>query len=437
LNNNIYYYSALDNSFYRDEINTNEDKKKQLEQIEFILPLKKKELQSLLKNNLSCLIFGITNKCNFKCKYCHYTGVYPELFNENKNLLNINYYAIYDSLNYFYLHSKDVSVINIGFYGGEPLLEAEKILKIIYKAKKLFGERVKFSITTNCSLINNEIASEFVKNNVIICVSLDGPKKIHNKNRITNTNKETFDIVIKNLKILKRKYGNKYKELVGFHCVISSLKDLKVVNHFFTNNELTCKNEVLVSTRYEFGFKEKENTIDINLHEYKNILNSYINDITADNSPKNKIIHSVFRKLLLSIIFREIGYIHNKLVPPGLCIPGTHKAYLDSDLNFYICERVGSIYPIGDLHNKLDSNLIYDLLKQYINFFNRYCKRCWAIRFCMNCFASTFDKNGLSQERLQYSCESNRSMISDALYIYCSSLEINEHSFDNWEFSKE
>ena len=69
-----------------------------------------------------------------------------------------------------------------------------------------------YSMTTNATLMNEEIADYIMKNKFNIIVSLDGYKELHNKNRLFVSGEGSFEKTINGLKILLRsaeKYNNK------------------------------------------------------------------------------------------------------------------------------------------------------------------------------------------------------------------------------------
>lgn len=101
------------------------------------------------------------------------------------------------SLDFLLEHSIDNEIVNIGFYGGEPMIEFDLIKKCIEYAKEIFkGKDIQFSITTNGTLINKKIIRYFVKNKVNLTISLDGPKEVHDKNRRFCNGSGTFDKII-------------------------------------------------------------------------------------------------------------------------------------------------------------------------------------------------------------------------------------------------
>lgn len=61
------------------------------------------------------------------------------------------------AVNFFAEHSVDSDKVSIGCYGGEPLLEFDRIKQITaYAEEQLEGKELQFLITTNATLLTEE-----------------------------------------------------------------------------------------------------------------------------------------------------------------------------------------------------------------------------------------------------------------------------------------
>ena len=165
------------------------------------------ELDDILENKVENVTLEVTEKCNLRCKYCIYHPSHPEYRAFGHE--NMKWDVAKKAIDFF---KKSIPKMqknrHIGFYGGEPLLEIELIKKAVSYAKEVFGEKkVNFNMTTNATLLNMDIADFLVQNDFNITISLDGPRNIHNKNRIfANSNKGTFDLIMENIALIREKY---------------------------------------------------------------------------------------------------------------------------------------------------------------------------------------------------------------------------------------
>lgn len=186
-----------------------------------------------LCNGPTLHIVVVTLRCNYKCVYCQANrrdqGMtrYDMTRSTAKNVVD----RIFES------PSKSIT---IEFQGGEPLLNWPVVKFIIeYAGKKKLdlGKNVHISLVTNLSLMSEDKYAFLAANDVSICTSLDGPEKIHNKNRPC-PGKNSYRMTtgwIKRMRLReeeRRKAGNKqYKRKVSALVTITrnSLGDLKEV----------------------------------------------------------------------------------------------------------------------------------------------------------------------------------------------------------------
>jgi len=138
----------------------------------------------------------LTEECNSRCRYC-----YGKSEKEFGNKLNEKFHFDFSSpclsdlnvniLKKFIKKDKSPRII---FYGGEPLMNIEKMIEIM---KQLHDMR--YFIQTNGKLLN-KLPKEFMNKFSKILISIDGDKERTDFNR----GKETYDLVIKNIELIKK-----------------------------------------------------------------------------------------------------------------------------------------------------------------------------------------------------------------------------------------
>ncbi len=160
-----------------------------------------RQLNGNLFTDVSLFIIVVTTKCNLKCSYCQSKagpGQDMSLEVAAKTLDII-------------LSTRNRSG-TLEFQGGEPLLNWPVIEYLIKNSKKLSkgNKDLHVSLVTNGLLLTKEKIDFLKKHKASICVSLDGPRKVHDKSRILNEKKAigSYNLTVKALKLLKR---NNYK----------------------------------------------------------------------------------------------------------------------------------------------------------------------------------------------------------------------------------
>lgn len=125
--------------------------------------------------------------------------------------------------------------------------------KVIALEKKLTEEKVKIynGIETNGTLITDEWADFFKKNNFFIGISIDGPKFINDIHRRSKKGKSSFNKTLKGIKILEDKkipfsilsvITNKnfkyYKEMLNFYLNFNNLRYIDFLPGYDPNGKI-------------------------------------------------------------------------------------------------------------------------------------------------------------------------------------------------------
>lgn len=140
----------------------------------------------------------VTTSCNLKCKYCYEGTEKPALHLDQRKCDDILKYLSQD------LKDRTDKELDIDFHGGEPLLEFNTIKYLVHQIDKQFGKKknIHFGMTTNATIMNDEILEFIVHSISDLTVSLDGIRNIHNYYRPFQNGKNSYDIVMENSKII-------------------------------------------------------------------------------------------------------------------------------------------------------------------------------------------------------------------------------------------
>ncbi len=141
------------------------------------------------------LTLMVTQECNLACRYC-YIKTHPGSMSQETGEK-----AIARAIRSI----KKGGLLELGFFGGEPFLVHQIITSIIKFARKLTSENdisLTIPITTNGTILNDEVWSIITEPYVYLSVSLDGRPETHNRNRYFPNKKGSYGIVVKNIKSL-------------------------------------------------------------------------------------------------------------------------------------------------------------------------------------------------------------------------------------------
>jgi len=131
--------------------------------------------------------YCLTTACNLRCKYCYERfKPYSPLSADERVAEKLLELARGGG--------------SIHFFGGEPLLYFNIIRDIVEAGQK---ENISFGITTNLTLLTEEIASFIKERKISILASIDGIREAHDLNRVDAQGRGTFDQAIRALDLLK------------------------------------------------------------------------------------------------------------------------------------------------------------------------------------------------------------------------------------------
>jgi uncharacterized protein len=141
------------------------------------------------QNKIWRLTLVVSDRCNLNCLYCYANKGKYKFSEPSKSL---------DKARIFKRAIEKYKQANvIHFFGGEPLMDFSLIKELVIFARNI-NESVKFSITTNGTISNQEIIDFLSDYSFDITISIDGPKIIHDKLRKTINKIGTYDHIRRN-----------------------------------------------------------------------------------------------------------------------------------------------------------------------------------------------------------------------------------------------
>lgn len=385
------------------------------------------------------LILDLTHHCNLRCRYCIYSGAYKHERTHDDKVMSRE--CALKAVDYFMAQVGPRENPAVTFFGGETLLEFALLQEVIeYVKAKQKEKKYEFTLTTNGTLLNDEMIAFFVENNVSLFISLDGPQPIHDRNRVRQNHTGTFDGIMNNLQRIKEYSPQYFADKVSFLAVITPPYDYETLHTFFYNNELfkPMKNQVKLSKviDIETVFPDQTEWANekISYRQFvKKVLEKYKDALISGDYEKPSIEREMLERLLIKTVhFREISPLKEFHPALGQCTPGLRRLLVNPDGNFYMCERVGEHYPIGNLEKGLDFDRIAEFLLQWDEFFQD-CSKCWALRFCQKCFNDLCRGDQLDKERKEAFCTDEVGALERILSVYCEILEKNPDTFKNMQ----
>lgn len=139
---------------------------------------------------------AITRRCNLACGYCY--------IDKSPGAMSLE--TARNAIDFVFRHAGQHGsdeVVDIGFFGGEPLLEfglMEEITRMVRRHPGFGGRKVVLSLTTNGTIFTPRIERYLVENQVMPCISCDGPASIHDRARPFRNGRGSYRAVGGNIK---------------------------------------------------------------------------------------------------------------------------------------------------------------------------------------------------------------------------------------------
>lgn len=141
--------------------------------------------------------------CNLDCKYCFFLSkemLYPgSRFRMADELLQTYMRQL--------LESQAGPEVIVGWQGGEPTLMGldfyERSVEYVNRLKRP-DQQVSYTIQTNGTTLTDDWAAFFKRHQVLVGLSVDGPRAMHDAYRVNKGGRGTFDEVMRGWALLKR-----------------------------------------------------------------------------------------------------------------------------------------------------------------------------------------------------------------------------------------
>ena len=252
-----------------------------------------------------------------------------------------------------------------------------------------------FSTNSNMSIMNDRILEYLVSNKVQLFASLDGPKEENDKCRVFPNGTGTYDTIVQNLRKIKERDEEYYKERVTILSVEADIYDKNACERFFKEGEFS---DLLVSASREepagCSYKDPTGLIEKKLISFETDLQQLKGDIDKicleDSSVELAEPYLPYVRIQTD---NPRGTNHFNIMLT--CPMGIDNNMVGVNGDIHICHKTDGSAPFANIHKlPIDYTKLVNLYLEHNKEVNRSgCRSCWAVRFCSVCGAKRL-KNG-------------------------------------------
>jgi len=376
------------------------------------------------------LVLNITERCNLRCRYCSFSGVYEDHRSHSNRIMSDE---VLESALDFYSTFPGVTK-SIGFYGGEPLLELPFIRRATESARSRMPQ-ITFRLTTNATLLSDDVCRFLVDNDFRLTISIDGPREVHDRYRVTPDGQGSFHQAWDGILRLQRLDGDYFRRRVNFNVVAAFPLELPAIHAFMEAcPDIFADHLISVASVNPHPSKLSVEVVgdktDLLAQAQKLAMFQLFREhLIGSSSFVENFPVALFKNDFLDVHERSMERMPSPTMTNGHCLPGYSKCYVAIDGTLYACERIGENFPIGTVTDGLNIEAIMNLGEWYDEFTRQECSRCWAVRLCAKCFIHLYLHGDFSQERFHSFCSSAKNRWSWVLAHYCRIREEQPDAF--------
>ncbi len=377
-------------------------------------------LKKITEFPLNTLVLNVNTGCNLSCSYC-----YKEDLDKPSEGRKMQFDTAKQSIEMLIAESPGEKRYNIVFFGGEPLSNFGLIKDVVAYSEQRFaelGKPVDFTMTTNATLLTEEIADWLNAHRFGLSVSMDGPKAIHDKNRITVGGQGTYDVVSRKAKMLLSRF--RARPIGARVTLTKGVTDVRQIwDHLF--NELGFS---------EVGFAPVTSG-DIS---YYNLGDEELVEVFQNmKALGQEYLEAALehRNIGFSNMHQLITDLHegNKKALP--CGAGVAMLAVDHEGGLNLCHRfTGSdLETFGDVQSGIDKERLGGFLEQRLDRTDTGCSSCRIRNLCSGgCYHESYARFEDPTQPVYHYCDLMRDWVDFGIEVYSRIMAENPAFIDSY-----
>ncbi len=363
---------------------------------------------------VKAICLHVAHDCNLRCEYCFAgTGA----FGGSRTMMDLE--TGKRGIDFVLEASAHRRQCEVDFFGGEPLLNLQVVKDLVQygreaAAKK--GKSIKFTMTTNGILLDQETEDFLEKENISVVLSLDGRREIHDKMRPYADGTGSYDEVVPAVRRFAARHPDSSPYATGTYYYVRGT---------YTHHNLDFDKDVMHMADLGIDRISLEPVVAGPEDDYA----FQAEDLEHIKETYDRLGEEIFKRRQLD---KNFTFFHfNVALDQGPCLPkrlsgcgaGHEYVAISPEGDLYPCHQfVGQTeYKMGSLWGtdagKLDSDLVERFRGAHV-YAKTSCKTCWARFACSGgCHAANtaFTKNLL--EVYPLGCELQKKRLEVALYL--------------------
>jgi uncharacterized protein len=352
---------------------------------------------------IKAMCLHVAHDCNMRCKYCFGDA---GAFEGQRSLLSFE--TGKKAIDFLLTHSGTRHNLEIDFFGGEPLMNFDVVKQLVAygrEAEKAYGKNIRFTITTNGLLLDEEKRDFINANMENVILSIDGRPEVNDRMRRTPNDKGTYSLIIKNyLDFVKEREGTYYVRGTFTRDNLDFAEDVKhLADLGFRNISVEP-----VVTDPSLGYALREKDLPRIFEEYERLADLYL-QYAMEGKP--------FEFFHFNVDLEQGPCVYKRIAG---CGAGTEYVAVTPEGDIYPCHQfVGNPdFLLGNVWDDAFENKLFEDFNKAHIYNKEKCKSCWAKFYCSGgCHANAYNMNGTISVPYEMGCEMEKKRLECAIGI--------------------
>jgi len=359
---------------------------------------------------LQTLVLNVTSKCNLSCGYCYEYGE-DRIVESGTKPRFMNEAVARQSVDFMFAESGDTPRVNLTFFGGETLMNFKVLQSALGYAREKgreLGKDVDASLTTNATLLRDEVIDWIVNNDVGVTVSIDGAREQQDRFRTFSNGMGSYDIIRPNIENLLARHR---RRPVGARVTLTgqNLDVRTIYQHLFEEIGFWEVGFAPVTTSWQRDYAIQDEGFAMLLAGFQSLAADYLADALAG------------KRHGFSNVRDTLEEIHKGMSKAYPCGAGLGLMGVATDGDVALCHRFAGSdqHKLGSVYDGVDRARQDDYLTRHHIANKTDCATCWARPLCAGgCYHEAHTRYGSTEQPNLHYCNWIRSWTDTCLQVY-------------------
>jgi uncharacterized protein len=366
---------------------------------------------------LTTLVLNVTSKCNLACTYCYEYGE-DRIVEASSKPRFMDEETAKKSVDFLFQQSGQNKVVHLTFFGGETLLNFKVLKQALAYAREraqAVGKEVDVSMTTNATLLRDEVVEWMIENQVGVTVSIDGAREQQDRFRVFKNGMGSYDVVLPRIKELLARHRARP---IGARVTLTR-QNLDVVGIFQHLTQEIGFWEVgfaPVTTSNQRDYAIRDEGFNHMLGQFQQLAGDFLEHALLNR-------HHGF-----SNVKDTLEEIHKGMSKAYPCGAGLGLMGVATDGDVALCHRFAGSeqHRIGSVFEGVSQVKQDDFLARHHIDSKTDCRTCWARPICAGgCYHEAHTRYGSTERPNLHYCDWIRSWTDTCLRVYGTLAEKN------------